>query len=56
MPVRLVDTVPTAPEVTEDEEVVPSPWTILGLEDEKFSKQDEDSSMIGSAIAQFPGK
>tara|TARA_B100002052_G_scaffold296926_1_gene326397 strand:- start:206 stop:2296 length:2091 start_codon:yes stop_codon:yes gene_type:complete len=54
MPVRLVDTVPTAPEVTEDEEVVPSPWTILGLEDEKFSSKIEDSSMIGSAIAQFP--
>jgi hypothetical protein len=54
MPVRLVDTVPTAPEVTEDEEVVPSPWAILGLEDEKFSSKIEDSSMIGSAIAQFP--
>ena len=54
MPVRLVDTVPTAPEVTEDEEVVPSPWTILGLEDEKFSSKIDDSSMIGSAIAQFP--
>ncbi len=54
MPVRLVDTVPTAPEVTEDEEVVPSPWAILGLEDEKFSSKIEVSSMIGSAIAQFP--
>ena len=54
MPVRLVDTVPIAPEVTEDEEVVPSPWAILGLEDEKFSSKIEDSSMIGSAIAQFP--
>ena len=54
MPVRLVDTVPTAPEVTEGEEVAPSPWSILGLEDEKFSSKIEDSSMIGSAIAQFP--
>ena len=54
MPVRLVDTVPTAPEVTEDEEVVPSPWAILGLEDEKLSSKIEVSSMIGSAIAQFP--
>ena len=54
MPVRLVDTVPTAPEVTEDEEVAPSPWSILGLEDEKFSSKIEGSSMIGSAIAQFP--
>ena len=54
MPVRLVDTVPTAPEVTEDEEVAPSPWSILGLEDEKFSSKIENSSMIGSAIAQFP--
>ena len=54
MPVRLVDPVPIAPEVTEDDEVVPSPWAILGLEDEKFSSKIEDSSMIGSAIAQFP--
>ena len=55
MPVRLVDPVPTAPEVTEDEEgVAPSPWSILGLEDEKSSGRIEASSMIGSAIAQFP--
>ena len=54
MPVRLVDPVPTAPEVTEDEGVAPSPWSILGLEDEKSSGRIEASSMIGSAIAQFP--
>jgi len=54
LPVRLVDPVPTAPEVTEDQEVAPSPWVILGLEDEKSSSKIEDSSMIGSAIAQFP--
>ena len=54
LPVRLVDPVPTAPEVTEDQEVAPSPWIILGLEDEKSSSKIEDSSMIGSAIAQFP--
>ena len=54
LPVRLVDPVPTAPEVTEDQEVAPSPWAILGLEDEKSSSKIEDSSMIGSAIAQFP--
>ena len=54
LPVRLVDPVPKAPEVTEDQEVAPSPWVILGLEDEKSSSKIEDSSMIGSAIAQFP--
>ena len=54
MPVRLVDPVPTAPEVTEGEVVAPSPWIILGLEDEKPSGRIEVSSMIGSAIAQFP--
>ena len=54
MPVRLVDPVPTAPEVTEGEVVAPSPWIILGLEDEKPSGRIEVSSMIGSAVAQFP--
>jgi len=54
MPVRLVDPVPTAPDTIEDDEVAPSPWAILGLEDEIISKNIEDSSMIGSAIAQFP--
>jgi len=54
MPVRLVDPVPTAPEVTEGEVVAPSPWTILGLEDEKSSGRIEVSSMVGSAVAQFP--
>ena len=54
LPVRLVDPVPTAPEVTEDQEVASSPWVILGLEDEKSSTKIEDSSMIGSAITQFP--
>ena len=54
MPVRLVDPVPTAPDTIDDDEVAPSPWAILGLEDEIISKNIEDSSMIGSAIAQFP--
>ena len=54
MPVRLVDPVPTAPEVTVGEVVAPSPWIILGLEDEKPSGRIEVSSMIGSAVAQFP--
>tara|TARA_B000000557_G_C20811361_1_gene460311 strand:+ start:1688 stop:4129 length:2442 start_codon:yes stop_codon:yes gene_type:complete len=54
MPVRLVDPVPTAPEVTEDDEVAPSPWAILGLDNEEISSNVVDSSMIGSAIAQFP--
>jgi len=54
MPVRLVDPVPTAPEVTEDDEAAPSPWTILGLDNEDISSNLVDSSMIGSAIAQFP--
>ena len=54
MPVRLVDPVPTAPEATEDDEVAPSPWTILGLDDEIIPSNIADSSMIGSAIAQFP--
>ena len=54
MPVRLVDPVPTAPEVTEDDEVAPSPWAILGLDNEEISSNLADSSMIGSAIAQFP--
>ena len=54
MPVRLVDPVPTAPEVTEDDEAAPSPWTILGLDNEYISSNLVDSSMIGSAIAQFP--
>ena len=54
MPVRLVDPVPTAPEVTEDDEAAPSPWAILGLDNEDISSNLVDSSMIGSAIAQFP--
>jgi len=54
MPVRLVDPVPTAPEVTEDDEAAPSPWRILGLDNEDISSNLVDSSMIGSAIAQFP--
>jgi len=54
MPVRLVDPVPTAPEVTEDDEAAPSPWAILGLDNENISSNLVDSSMIGSAIAQFP--
>ena len=54
LPVRLVDPVPKPPESSNEEEYVISPWDILGLDGENVPDNLQVSSMIGSAIAQFP--
>ena len=56
LPVRLVDPVPMSPESIVDSEEAPSPWAVLGLEvgGAGAGTTADDSSMIGSAIAQFP--
>ncbi|MEL0213226.1 MAG: hypothetical protein VXA41_02350, partial [Euryarchaeota archaeon] len=54
IPVRLIDAVITAPDETEVDEVEISPWVILGLDNRGLSNKLANSSMIESAIAQYP--
>ena len=54
IPVRLIDAVITAPDETEVDEVEISPWVILGLDNRGYSNKLANSSMIESAIAQYP--
>ncbi len=54
MPIRLVDPVPMSPESVEDGEEAPTPWAVLGHAGEANFREGDNSSMIGSAVAQFP--
>ncbi|MDP7658778.1 MAG: hypothetical protein QGF77_02405 [Candidatus Thalassarchaeaceae archaeon] len=55
LPLRLVtDSIPLLEEEIHEASDIVSPWKILGLENEPSEFIEVDSSMIGSAISQFP--
>ena len=54
MPVRLVDPVPMSTEYEEGGEEAPTPWDVLGQEGASNWVAGEASSMLSSAVSQFP--